>query len=103
MEYYTIATAGTWAGEEYPSARGEYAPTPVCLTLEYMKLEEGLEKIHSETVHQLEAIEDRWVELIRMLEENEKEREALATTLQEAGKAHQQKWPALEERRLSLL
>ncbi|MCP3661970.1 MAG: hypothetical protein GY696_05645 [Gammaproteobacteria bacterium] len=39
VEVYTLATADTWAGEEYLSAGGEYAPTPVRLTHEFIKVE----------------------------------------------------------------
>ncbi|MCP3661971.1 MAG: hypothetical protein GY696_05650 [Gammaproteobacteria bacterium] len=66
-------------------------------------MDDRLEKTLEEADHQLTEIDDRREELLRLLQENEQQRESLAAKTQEAGKAHEQEWASLEERRLALL
>ncbi len=100
---YSIDGSDGWALDAYPVARGEYYPTPVELTNEYMRLEDQLDKKHEAAVEKIRKMEEEREAAVEKLKKLEEEREELAAELQEAGTAHQQELEKLEDRRLSLL
>ncbi len=103
VEGYSLDGADSWAPDDYPEAGGDYYPTPVELTSEFMRLDDKLGEKYDAAVARLEKMEEEKAEAVAKLNNLEEERNQLAAALQEALTLHNEEVEKLEERRLSLL